>query len=69
MGKIILLITVLLFGASCTKSETETKKCYRCELTDIFFNKSVREVCTNRIDTMYFVDANNNSMQSACVEK
>lgn len=63
------LLIVFLFIA-CDKNEDSKAKCYECEIAA--FNGSPgynRDVCTDRIDTVHFRNAQGQSLASQCTPK
>lgn len=59
---LLCLFLILLFSCK-KKSSNENTKCYKCTLTG---NGGVRNICTNRIDTVQFFDNNGNPYGYAC---
>lgn len=64
--KQIIILLIIVFS-SCSKSEVKTK-CYICQVGSGMVVE-VKEVCTNRIDTVKFKDNMGNELQSFCNEK
>jgi hypothetical protein len=67
--KYIFLVSLFLICTltSCDK-EGNSAKCYTCTYGQPGPTQT-RDVCTNRIDTVQFTDAQGNNLQSICVPK
>lgn len=70
MKLVFLLFTIAVSFLSCKKTVyVDSAKCYDCEVLRMDMTRYHQNVCTNRIDTVNFQDANGNALQSICVPK
>lgn len=55
---------------SCTKKNNDDTPCYDCDVQRSQSSITDRRVvCTNKMDTMWFADANGNQLQWTCTER
>ena len=62
---------LLLLLPSCLKKESSSgPKCYACQVQGFSGGGSYRQdICTDRIDTVYFFDGNRDTLPAVCTEK
>lgn len=68
MKTLILICSFLIL--SCSKSKDGNTPCYECNVYQWDPAQGHKEtICTNRQDTIYFMDSNGNALQFSCNKK
>jgi hypothetical protein len=68
--KVVLMILGLFLILSCGKDDNNNQGCYECTIQKWGTNQTYKQdICTNRLDTVMFMDGNGNAQQYTCAPK